>query len=478
MRPLVVDLDGTLIPTDLLDETATQFLAHHPASAWRLAGWLVRGRSTLKRELADRAAFDVEALPLRDDVVEWLRGERASGRRMILATASDSVLAEAVARRLDLFDEVLASRDGRNLKGIAKRDLLVERFGRDGFDYVGDSTADLDVWSHAHTAHVVGAKGAERSALAARAGRTAEVGRSFDQQSGGWRALIGALRPHQWVKNVLVLVPLITAQLLNDGSAIAAALIALIAFSLVSSSVYVINDLVDLDHDRRHPHKRTRPFASGALSLRAGWVAWPTLLVGGLALAVVALPLAFTAALVGYFCLTLAYSLRLKRIPVVDVVTLGLLYTSRIVAGAAALDVALSMWLLTFSMFFFLSLALIKRVSELSRIRRTMDQVRGRGYVESDLELLSSYGVASSVAAVVIFSLYVNEPTTSALYETPELLWCSVPLMLGWLMRAWLLAHRGVIDEDPLIFAIRDRAGRLVGAGIVAIFVAAKLIAW
>jgi 4-hydroxybenzoate polyprenyltransferase len=307
-----------------------------------------------------------------------------------------------------------------------------------------------------------------------------EVGMVFPRSGGTLRDLIELLRPYQWIKNALVLVPLLTAQRLDDADAVLQAALAFVAFCLVASSVYVLNDLADVVHDRHHPRKRDRPFAAGRVSLLAGWFLWPTLAVLGFALAIVLLPPLFTLALAAYLVLTTAYTFRLKRQPVLDVVALGLLYASRIVAGAAAIDVELSMWLLTFSMFFFLSLALIKRVSELTRIRRTMGQmavqVRGRGYVETDLELLSSYGVASSVAAVVIFSLYVDDPKTSVLYATPELLWCSVPILLAWLMRMWLLAHRGTMDEDPIVFAIRDKASLLAGLLLVAVFVAAKVV--
>ncbi|SFC02776.1 4-hydroxybenzoate polyprenyltransferase [Nocardioides terrae] len=476
-RPLVVDLDGTLVATDTLHEAATAFLTHSPLGVFRLAGWLRRGKAHLKAELAARTELDASVLPYRGDVLTWLEAEQSNGRRLVLATASAAWQAQAVADQLGIFHEVIATADGVNLKGSAKREVLVERFGERGFDYLGDHGADLSVWGAAATGHVV--VGARRS-LAERVGRVTEVGMVFPSPEGRLRALGSLLRPYQWVKNALVLVPLFTAQRLDDASAVLQMLLAVVAFCLVASSVYVLNDLADVVHDRHHPRKRLRPFASGRVGLLTGWMLWPALAVVGFGLSVAFLPALFVAALAAYLVLTTAYTFRLKRQPVLDVVVLGLLYTSRIVAGAAAIDVELSMWLLTFSMFFFLSLALTKRVNELTRIRRTMGQVgvqvRGRGYVETDLELLSSYGVASSVAAVVIFSLYVDDPKTSVLYDTPELLWCGVPVLLAWLMRVWLLAHRGTMDEDPIIFATRDRASLVAALLVVAVFVAAKVV--
>jgi 4-hydroxybenzoate polyprenyltransferase len=475
-RPLVVDLDGTLVATDTLHEAATAFLTHSPLGAVRMASWLRGSKARLKTELAACTELDATVLPYRQDVLSWLEDERRAGRRLVLATASEAGQAQAVADHLGIFDEVIATTGGVNLKGAAKRAALVQRYGERGFDYLGDHVSDLEVWAVAATGHVVGG----RRSLPERVGRVTEVGEVFPAPTGRLAAVGSLLRPYQWVKNALVLVPLFTAQRFDDADAVLQMVVALVAFCLVASSVYVLNDLADVVHDRHHPRKRERAFASGRVPLLTGWLLWPSLAVLGFGLALALLPLLFPAALAAYLVLTTAYTFRLKKLPVLDVVVLGLLYTSRIVAGAAAIDVELSMWLLTFSMFFFLSLALIKRVNELTRIRRSMGQVgvqvRGRGYVETDLELLSSYGVASSVAAVVIFSLYVDDPKTSVLYETPELLWCGVPVLLAWLMRMWLLAHRGTMDEDPIIFAIRDRVCLVAGLLVVLAFVAAKVV--
>lgn len=467
--PLVVDLDGTLIHSNLLHETASSYLVQSPHRIGHVAWWLGAGRARLKSELAGKTTLDQSLLPYRRELVEWITSERASGRRVVLATASTRQLAESVAAEVGLFDEVLASDGVTNLKGPAKRDELVRLFGAQGYDYVGDTRADVVVWASARQAHVVGD---ER--LVAQARKVAEVGQVFNERPGSFRDLIRALRPHQWVKNLLILLPLMTAQLYDQRESVVAALLATVAFCVAASSVYLLNDIVDLGNDRQHPIKRRRPFAAGRVSLLTGWFLWPLLGVGSLVLgAVVSLP--FFITLVGYLVLTVVYTFWGKRQPVVDVVFLGLLYTLRIIAGAAAIEAPLSIWLLTFSLLFFFSLALIKRVSELSRARADLSKTAGRGYRTSDIELLSSYGVASSIGAVVIFSLYVNDPVTADLYRTPEFLWATVPILLVWLMRSWLIAHRGEMNEDPILFAIRDRVSIFTGLVVVLAFALARI---
>jgi len=468
--PLVVDLDGTLIRTDMLHETASSHVFGSPLAAPRIAGWLLRGRSHLKSRLAAQAVVEFADLPYRSDLLAWLADERSTGRRIVLATASHQSLADGIAQHLGIFDEVLSTDETTNLKSAAKRDRLVERFGDRGYDYVGNSRTDVAVWATARTAHVVGGP-----RLVTRAGEVTEVGRVFADEPSGVRDVVRAFRPHQWVKNFLVLVPLFTAQRFGDRADVIAAVVALASFCIAASSVYILNDIADLANDRNHPIKRLRPFAAGRLSVVTGWFLWPALVVVALALAMT-VNWTFFATLLTYLVITLAYTFWAKRRPVLDVVSLGLLYTIRIIAGAAAIQAPLSMWLLTFSMLLFLSLALIKRVSELTRARAELKETRGRGYRDSDLELLSSYGVASSIGAVVIFSLYVNDPTTAKLYQSPDVLWATVPVLLAWLMRCWLLAHRGEMNEDPIVFAIRDRVSILCGLLVALTFVAAALV--
>lgn len=471
-RPLAVDLDGSLIATDLLHESATRFVVARPGSLGSLAAWVRRGPGPLKAELASATSIDVSVLPYRDDVVTWLREEAESGRVLVLASASDQRLVQAVADHLGIFDEAIGSSADRNLKGSEKANALRTRFGENGFEYVGNHRDDLPVWALASVAHTI----TSSESLRAAAGSVSELGRSFDAPPMSLPAIVKMLRPYQWVKNLLVLLALVAAQRLGDPTAVWHALAGVAIFSVLASSVYVLNDLADLDNDRRHPTKRRRPLAAGTVSLLTAWLVWPVLMVAAFALSLALEPWKFSLALLAYYLATVAYTFSLKRRPIADVVTLAGLYAVRVLAGVAAIQVSVSNWLLTFSLFFFLSLALIKRVSELTRARREGVEASGRGYRNADLELLSSYGVSSSFAAMVIFSLYVNDPKTAELYRGPEILWGALPILLAWTMRTWLIAHRGELDEDPVLYAAKDRWSLLSGLAIAAFFVAAKVV--
>jgi 4-hydroxybenzoate polyprenyltransferase len=467
-RPLVVDLDGTLIRTDLLVESASQFLIQHPFQFFKPLLWLLRGKTVLKTELAQRVQVDASSLPYHLDLITWLQLQKRQGRRLVLATASHRVLAEQVAQHLHLFDEVLATEGDINLKADAKTDALVARYGEGGYDYVGNDWPDLKVWAKAHTAHVVGAS-ASLMASAQAQGNVGEVWPSAAPSS--LMSLFKAMRLHQWMKNLLVFVPLMAAHQYADVQRDVLALMAFVVFSLTASSVYLLNDLVDVQDDRHHARKRHRPFASGALSLMTGWALWPVLLLVATALSVAFMPVLFTVSLGVYFVLTVAYSLQLKQLAVVDVLTLAALYTLRIIAGAAAIAVAVSFWLLLFSMFIFLSLALIKRYSELKVARDAgkSGALRGRGYEPDDLELVSSLGGGSGFIAVLVLALYIQDGQAAHLYATPQLIWLACPVMLFWISRAWLIAHRGRMHDDPIVFALKDKVSWGVGVFMVAV---------
>lgn len=474
-RPLVVDLDGTLIRTDLLVESASQFLIQYPFQFLKPLLWLMQGKVVLKTELAQCVQLDAAALPYNADVLDWLRVEKRSGRRIVLATASHRVLAEQVAQHLQLFDEVLASEGETNLKSNAKAQALIERFGEGGFDYVGNDWPDVQVWAKAHTAHVVDAS----TSLLSRARAQGNVGRVFSRSMPSKLvAMFKAMRLHQWMKNLLVFVPLMAAHQYADVQRDVLALMAFVIFSLTASSVYLLNDLVDVQDDRHHARKRSRPFASGALSLIVGWVAWPALLLVAVVLSALLMPVLFSVSLGVYFVLTVAYSLQLKQLAVVDVLTLAALYTLRIIAGAAAIDVAMSFWLLLFSMFIFLSLALIKRYSELKVARDAgkTGALRGRGYEPDDLELVSSLGGSSGFIAVLVLALYIQDGQAAHLYATPQLIWLACPVMLFWISRAWLIAHRGRMHDDPIVFALKDKVSWGVGAFMVGVLALARVL--
>ena len=474
-HPLVVDLDGTLIKSDLLAETANRFLVEQPFRFFMLIVWLVKGKSRLKTQLAEATRIDVAALPYNTTLIEWLREQKASGRKVVLATASHRLLADEVARHLGLFDEVLASDATTNLKAVAKRDALIGRYGERGFDYVGNDWSDVPVWQSSAQAHVV----SQSKRLIEKARAHGNLGRVLDDDNPPqFSAFIKAMRPYQWVKNLLIFIPLLAAHRYGESASVLQALLAFVVFGLTASSVYLINDLVDVGDDRHHARKRLRPFAAGNLPLVHGWVAWPLFLAVAFTLACLGLPPQFTAALSSYFVLTVAYSLRLKQVPVVDVLTLAGLYTLRIIAGAAAVGVTLSFWLLSFSMFLFLSLAFIKRYSELRAARTTGQStaLRGRGYQPQDLELVSSLGGTAGYVAVLVLALYIQDSHTASLYATPTFIWLACPLLLFWISRAWLIAHRGHMHDDPIVFALKDRVSWVVAALFVVVFVLAKVI--
>ncbi len=460
--PLVIDLDGTLLRSDLLLETGMAFVRNRPWQLFRPLLWLGRGRAALKEALARAARLDVSVLPYDPQVIALIRAERRSGRTVVLATASHHSLAERIAEHLQLFDRVLASSGDENLAAQHKRDRLVELFGAQGFDYAGNSRADLPVWAAARQAYVVNpAPGVERRARAQ--GNVAQVLRTAPAAPRDW---LHALRLHQWTKNTLLFVPLLAAHQLGNGSLIWQGLLAFLFFGLCASSVYLLNDLLDLDDDRHHRTKCLRPFAAGRLSIRSGLLALPGLLLLAFAGALGLLPWQFSAVLLAYYALTLAYSLVLKRYLAVDVIALALLYTSRIIAGAAVFDLPPTFWMLAFSMFMFLSLALVKRYAELHAAldRGLAAPSPGRGYCPADLGVISSLGAASGYLAVMVLALYIHDPLTAALYRQPHVIWLACPLLLFWITRVWMLTHRGQMHDDPVVFAIRDRASLAVGA--------------
>ncbi len=458
--PLCVDLDGTLIRSDLLLESLLLLLKLNPLYLLYLPFWLFRGKAALKSAIAARVKINPALLPYNREVIEWLESERRRGRQVWLCTAADARLADAVARHLGLFTGVLASNARLNLAGERKRQALVARFGREAFDYCGNGERDLAVWRSARSAVVVTAS----RSLARQVEAHVPVLQTFATPFHPVRSFLRAIRPYQWVKNLLVLVPLLTAHRLGDPSRLATGLLAVVAFCFCASSVYLINDLLDVEADRAHPRKSGRPFAAGDLSLAAGFIVAPVLLLAA-ALISAFLPLKFQLALGAYFALTVGYSLRLKRILVIDAVALAGLYTLRIIAGAVAVRIALSFWLLLFSVFLFLSLALVKRYAELDALRRQQRlRAAGRGYRVEDLAVLQSFGTAAGYLSVLVLALYINSPEVAALYRHPKAIWMLCVLMLYWISRVWMTAHRGGMHHDPILYALRDRVSLALGA--------------
>ncbi len=458
--PLCVDLDGTLIRTDLLHESTLKLLRGGPHLVLALPLWLASGKASLKRRIAGRVSLDARSLPYDEAVVDWIRGERAAGRRVVLCTASDASYAKEVADHLGLFDEVIASDGETNVSAHRKAALLAERFGDGGFDYAGNSHDDLHVWGKARRAILVGAPAAVRR----EARQRFTVEREFERPAPGPFIWLRAMRLHQWLKNLLVFLPLAGAHQLLDATLLGQAALAFIAFGLCASSVYILNDLMDLESDRRHPRKRLRPFAAGTISPVSGAAFAALLLAAAFAIALAVAP-AFVGWLGAYFGATLAYTFFLKRRVLVDCLTLGGLYTLRIVAGGAAVGIAPSFWLLAFSLFLFLSLAFVKRYSELMIVAKAAQaDAPGRGYLAGDLSIVQTMGVASGFTAVMLMALYINGDTVQKLYSRPELLWLTIPVLLYWVSRMWMQAHRGNMDDDPVIFAVKDRYSLACGA--------------
>lgn len=467
--PLCVDCDGTLLRTDLLHEAVFLLLKSAPWKVLLLPIWLLKGKAYLKDRLAQAVSFSWGTLPLNDDVVDLVRKARSEGRTIVLATASHHSQAQGIARHLELFDEIVASDARVNLSGERKGDNLASRYGERGFDYVGNDQADLAVWSRARRATVVSAS----DSLVQAARQVTDVERVITPSRPGLKTYLKGLRVHQWLKNLLVFVPLIAAHAWDSTAGVQAALLAFLAFSLCASAVYVLNDLVDLEADRRHVRKRQRPFASGLIPIWQGSLMIPVLLAGALGFAT-ALPASFIMVLAFYFCLTLAYSLVLKRRVIVDVLMLAGLYTLRVIAGGAATGIVPSFWLLAFSMFIFLSLAVVKRYSELLiTLQQHKDQPAGRGYTVQDLPVLMSIGTGSGMVAVLVFALYINNPEITDIYSNPLWLWLVPPLLLYWVSRLWMKAHRGEVDDDPVVFAVRDWQSLLVVALSAGLFLLA-----
>ena len=469
--PLVVDLDGTLIHTDMLHESALKVLRDQPLDVLRFPFWLSQGKAALKRELASRTSFDPETLPYNQELLEWLTQQRAAGRSLILCTASDQRIAARIAEHLRIFDEVIASDGIANIAGARKAQALVDRLGERGFDYAGNSSTDLAVWKHARRAVVV--NGAPSLTEQARA--ECEVEQTFPRPSAGISAWRRALRLQQWLKNLLLFVSLLASHDIGNVDAWLSLVVAFVAFSVCASSVYIANDLLDLESDRIHPRKRFRPFASGAIAAWKGAVFAPVLLAVGLGTGAL-LPGHFLAWLTVYFILTCAYSWVLKRLVLVDCLTLAVLYTLRIVAGAAAAGHNLSFWLLAFSVFLFLSLAFVKRYAELEvQMLNGKGGAHGRGYRTADAPLIQTMGIVSGYAAVLVLALYLNSDAVIQLYTRPEMVWGAVPIMLFWVSWIWMQAHRGKMHDDPLVFAIKDRASLVCGALFAAVLYAGSV---
>jgi 4-hydroxybenzoate polyprenyltransferase/phosphoserine phosphatase len=463
--PLCIDLDGTLVKSDTLLDSLCQLVRKEPWQLFRILFWLARGKAGFKVEVGRRAPLDPRRLPYNTQLLHYIQAQRRDGRSIYLTTGADGALARRVAAHLGIFDAVFATDSVTNLTGVRKLRLLTGRLR--AFDYIGNSRTDLPLLAAAR--HAMLANPTLGLQLSLGLWRL-PIARTFVDQRPPARTLVKAIRVHQWAKNILLLAPLALSHQLLAGS-IAKAVAAFFCFSFMASANYLVNDMLDIESDRRHPAKRLRPFAAGDLSVAGGFGLALVLTLASV-LMLPLLPGAFALWLGVYIVSTLAYSLYLKRIVVVDVLLLSGLYTLRLLAGGAATATEISPWLAGFSIFLFVSLAMVKRFSELENLReRGATFTYGRGYMVADLEQIRSFGTSSATAAVVVFALYISRPDVVALYKHSARLWLVVPLLIYWLFRVWLLASRGELDDDPVVFAMRDPMSLMVGVAVVALAV-------
>lgn len=449
---LIVDLDRTLLRSDMLFESFWSAFSREGRTPLLSIVALKGGKAALKRYLATISTVNPETLPYDTSVLEYIGAWRRSGGKTALVTASNRDFAKAIASHLGVFDEFHGSDGEINLKGERKARFLKERFGPKGFAYMGDAAADLPVWACAAKAITVNASSALRHQVEAKSEGEVEHLITEDKSV---RPYIKALRPHQWLKNLLVFLPMLAGHQF-DGATVLMSIMAFICFSMVASSVYVLNDLLDLAVDRAHPRKRNRPFASGSIPIAHGtWMAVLLPILGMLLAAGIGVN--FLLVMAGYYLLSAAYSLNLKRRMVVDICVLAGLYTVRILAGGVATDITLSAWLLAFSVFFFLSMASVKRQTELIDIaNRGIMTTSGRGYHTDDLPIISMISIGAGYASVLIMTLYINSPEIMNMYARPEALWGVCAVLLYWITRTIMIAHRGGMHDDPVVYATKD----------------------
>lgn len=472
--PLCVDLDGSLLKGDSLDELMAINLRSNPKNLLKSISELTKGRAAFKMALAEPFNFEVDKWPLHDHVIREIERAKGEGRRVYLVTGAPPKIAKAVVERWKYFDGFFASNSTVNLTGDAKGKVLESEFGYRGFDYIGNELKDLRVWSRARKAFVIGSK--RLFHLASREGKEKAVllveSRSVVSKL---KSILKVVRVHQWVKNILVFLPAVTAHKILSGEVFLEGLTAFFCFSFLASAVYVLNDILDLQADRSHSHKRFRPFASGDLSLRTGVLLIPLFLILAVMLAL-NLSATFQEWAVAYFALTTAYSFWLKRLVILDVIVLASLYTLRILAGGAATYILVSEWLLAFSMFFFLSLAFIKRYSEIKDSEEeAKSSLRARGYIKEDSSVVQVLGCVSGYLSVLVLALYINHGGVTELYPHPRRLWLACPLLLYWITHLWLIAHRGQIHSDTVVFAAKEKVTYVVAFLLAIVLILARV---
>jgi len=463
--PLCIDLDGSLLNSDLFYESILLLIRKNPIFIFYLPIWLmVGGKGYLKEQIAMRVQIDIDSLPFNAELIEFLFQKHKSGRHLVLATGSNIRFAREIADYLGFFDDVIASTGDLNLTGKKKLAVLNERYGMRGFDYVGNSSEDLIIFKQARKSILVNMS----SYLLSKAKNTSNVSEIFPPAKKKIRLIIKSMRIHQWAKNFLIFVPLLTSHTFTNSNHIFSTFFSFVIFCFCSSSIYIINDLFDLKVDRKHPNKKKRPFASGELSIQFGLGVFLLLLIISVSITYF-IQQNLLAVLFFYICLTLAYSFYLKKIMLLDAIILAILYTTRVIAGHVSTNLHFSIWLLAFSFFLFFGLALLKRFCELKNLCLIQKEPENdRGYLLSDLQEINILGVCSCFLSILVFIMYISSKEVIILYNYPQVLWLICPILLFWVNRVWLLANRGLVDEDPIIFALKDKASWFMG-GLVGI---------
>jgi 4-hydroxybenzoate polyprenyltransferase len=471
---LAVDLDGSLIKTDLLYESVIRLIFTKPWLVILLPFWLLSGKTHLKQCLDKAITLETEHLPWNNELIHYLEEEKKSGRTIILCTGSWQSLADKVAAKFTFFTDAHGSNQNVNLTGTSKANFLVERYGEKNFSYVGNESLDLKIWQHAKSAVVI----SKSPALAEKTSAVCTIEKTLAGSSGlSFRSILKQIRIHQWVKNALIFVPLVTSHQLSDTNLLISAMIAFVAYGLCASATYIINDLSDLTSDRKNDKKKYRPLAAGEISIPQGIILSAILLTTSLVIAA-QLNGWFLYSLLTYIAVTLSYSFKIKHLQSLDITVLAGLYTLRIISGALAVDVLPSFWLLAFSMFIFLCLALIKRLSEVINNQEKYSKetkLSGRGYYIGDLQVLMSLATASGMLSILVFAMYINSPETISLYAEPYILWLLCPLFAYWIIRVIIMASRGEVDEDPILFAIKDSRSWITGILILLIIFASSI---
>lgn len=468
MYPLVVDLDGTITRTDTLYESIFQLIKKSPLLIFMIPFWIIKGKAYLKTRVAEKVSINPETLPYNNELLEYIQEQQALGRSIHLATAAHISIAKKVAGYLNIFDSVLATTDKKNLKGVKKLHEIQKTIGTQ-FTYAGDNKSDIIIWESSQSAILVNVS----NEITRRVSEKTVIEKAFNQNSNGIAILVKACRLHQWLKNLLIFIPLFTAFSFTDLDKVGDSILAFFSFSLLASATYILNDLWDLESDRKHPRKKNRPFASGLMSIPLGVFLSLSLLIFGLILGSI-VSVNFLYMLLLYLVMTLSYSLVFKTYVLIDVIFLSLLFTIRILSGAVAISVSMSAWLLSFSVFIFLSLALVKRCSELVSLKSNdLVSSSGRDYQVSDLIILWPLGVGAALSAVVIFGLFINDPDTKVRYQTPEILWLASIGLIYWLSRVWVKTARGEMHDDPVVFAIKDRGSLITVLAIISVILVA-----